>query len=249
MRALCYTVCLFLSVWTAGYADTILRDNLRQAKPGDFVVVAQSKSYTLFHIYDKGADSLTIEEITVPMVRMRQHVFPSWREWVRQNAPYHTSWILYAVDLSSGQMGRCFSVTKRSWQTLSQEYMFLPTLLNLRLTAVPANEVRKVGFPPIFGKPDLREQWQPRMVIDGEVIPNVSFVAWRTQWPQDNSELSGKAIDLYLPAAGGSFPTYFPYWLQVKGAIGKATVHIIDSGSGLTSPAKIGVGIPQNPQP
>ena len=51
------------------HAEIYLRDNLKKAKKGDYIVTTQSKNYTLLHIYDKQDSSLSIEEITVPPVR------------------------------------------------------------------------------------------------------------------------------------------------------------------------------------
>lgn len=240
-----YRICLFFCLISATlHADFSLRDNLQRAKPGDFIVASQNKNYTLLHIYAKKNDVLTIEEITVPTARMGNHKFPSWREWVKENAPYNTSWLLYTVTLSNGQMQHCYSVSKKEWVQLSKSESFLPTLMNLRLTPMPTNERRKVGPPPSGGMTDLRPYWQPNMVVDGKTIKGVAFTPWRTHWPQDASELSGKTIDIFLPENNDLYSNYFPYWLQVKGSVGKATVYIIDSGSGLVSPAP---PIPNNP--
>lgn len=204
---------------------------MRQAKVGDFLVAAQNKNFTLLHIYDKQNGFLTIEEITVPLARMKER-YPSWREWVRLGAPHHTSWILYVINLSTGELKEGFSVSQNGWLKFSRSDTFLPTLLNLHLTPVPTQDRRRIGHS------ERHQQWQPKMVVDGKVIPGVAFTAWRTHWPKDDSELSGKIIELYLPEETDKYLGYFPYWLQVRGSLGsKANVRIIDSGSGLISPA------------
>lgn len=48
--------------------------------------------------------------------------------------------------------------------------------------------------------------------------------------------MSNKLIDLYLPKAGSPGLSYFPYWLQIGGAVGKVQVRVIDSGFNLSSP-------------
>lgn len=212
-----------------------LRNNLQKAQKGDFVVTSQHKNYTLLHVYEKTPESLTIEEITIPIAYVPKQF--SWREWVRQGAPNHTSWLLYAISLSTGDILECFSVSHRSWLNLSRSESFLPTLLNLQLTPVPDSQLRRVGPPPAADAIDRRPYWQPQMVVNGNVIPGVKFEAWRTQWPSDDSELSRKFIDIYLPLESEKYPAYFPYWLQVYGAIGKASMRIIDSGTNLVSPA------------
>lgn len=219
-------------------AELLLRDNLKRAQKGDFIVTAQNKAYTVFHIYDRTDSVLTIEEITVPTGRIPQNNF-SWREWVRQGAPCQTNWILYKVLLATGQIQECYSVSKNGWYDMAQADNFLPTLLNLKLTRIPESERKKVGPQPSGGGgPDFRKIWQPKMVLNGVTIPGVKFEAWRTHWPKDTSELSGKTIEVYIPEENEKYPSYFPYWLQIRGTVGAATLRIVDSGSGLVSPAK-----------
>lgn len=212
-----------------------LRNNLQRAQKGDFIVTSQQKNYTLLHIYEKMQDSLTIEEITIPIASIPQQF--SWRDWVSQGAPKHTSWLLYAISLTNGEIRECFSVSHRSWLNLSRNESFLPTLLNLQLTRIPEDQLKRVGPPPAADAVDRRPYWQPQMVVNGRTISGVKFDAWHTQWPSDDSELSRKFIDIYLPADSDKYPAYFPYWLQVHGAIGKASMRIIDSGTNLVSPA------------
>jgi hypothetical protein len=74
-----------------------LRDNLKRAVKGDYIVTAHNKNFTLLHIYDKNDQYITIEEITVPTQRMQGKSL-SWKEWVRQHAPYNTSWINGSIE-------------------------------------------------------------------------------------------------------------------------------------------------------
>lgn len=215
--------------------EMYLRDNLRRAKPGDYIVTAQNKTYTLLHIHSKVGDTLTIEEITVPANRIPQYDF-YWKTWVSQNAPCNTSWVMYAINLQTGEMLEFYSFTKNGWYDLSQADNILSTLLNLKLSYIPPEQRKKVGPPPVDGSRDWRSTWQPRMVVDGEPINGVAFDGWRTHWPKDGSELSGKAIEVYVPHENDKYPSYFPYWLQISGVIGKAKVRIIDSGTEMESP-------------
>jgi hypothetical protein len=211
-----------------------LRDNLKLANPGDYIVTAQGKAYTLLHIHDRIQDRLTIEEITVPMSKINSSHF-SWKEWVANHAPSNTSWIIYSIDLVSGQMVNNFSFTKNTWYKVTESDNFLSTLLNLRLIKVPPNERKKIGG-------STGRWWQPQMVVNGNKIMGVKFDAWRTRWPKDGSDLAGRTIEVYVPEENGNYPSYFPYWLQISGMIGKAKIRIIDSGSHLISPKE---GIPQ----
>lgn len=212
--------------------EMMLRDNLSRAQAGDFLVTAQNKNFTMLIIRSKENDLLNIEEITMPMSRVPKDSF-SWRNWVQKGAPGHTCWVMYSIHLPTGAMEKIFSFTKNEWVTIPQSQNFMSTLLNLRLKRIAAHERKKVGPPPASDTLDRRVYWQPQLVVDGNVIKGVSFDAWRTKWPKDGSELSGKLIEVYVPKENDKYPSYFPYWLQVSGVIGNAKVRIVDSGTGL----------------
>lgn len=186
------------------------------------------------HIYDKTNNLLTIEEIAIPESK-RQSQQMSWKEWVKQNAPGNTSWVMFEINTTNGEMTRYYSFSKNGWFEIPDTDNFLSKLLNLKFMKVPEKTRRLVGPKPISG-PDWRTAWQPSMIIDGEKIQNVHFDAWRTKWSKDGSDLSGKTIEVYLPQENQKYPAYFPYWLQINGIIGKAKIRIIDSGANLKSP-------------
>lgn len=213
--------------------ELILRNNLKQARIGDYIVTSTNKTQTLLHIYSKQGQVLTIEEIAVPENRHYANI--NWKEWVNQGAPGNTSWVRYGIDLQNGQMLNYYSFTKKNWFEIPEADNFLSKLLNLKFTKIPENSRKRIG-PKRRSGPELRPFWQPRMVVEGKTIQGVSFDAWRTKWPQDGSELSGKMIEAYLPSDNQRYPAYFPYWLQICGIIGKAKIRIIDSGSELQSP-------------
>jgi len=213
-----------------------LRDNLKRANKGDYIVTAQNKNYTLFHIYDKEDNKMTIEEITVPMSRFPRNM-GSWKQWISLRAPGNTSWVMYALNLNTAQMLEFYSLSKNAWYDTTKTDNFLTTLLNLRLKEIPWNDRKKVGFPTLPGMTDHRPLWQPRMVVDGQEIQGVFFNAWTTRWPEDGTDLTGKTIEVYVPELNDKYPSYFPYWLQISGMIGKAKIRIIDSGSKMDSPA------------
>jgi hypothetical protein len=229
-------ICLCLAVFTSIGAEEILllRNNLQRARPGDYLVISSNKTETLMHIYEKQNQFLTIEEIAIPESK-RHHSRLSWKEWVQKNAPDHTSWVMYEIDTSNGQMTRYYSFTKKGWFEIPDSDNFLSKLLNLRLGKVPEKERKLVGPKPISG-PDWRPMWQPSLTIEGKKLQGVRFDAWRTRWPKDGSDLSGRIIEVFLPQDNQQYPSYFPYWLQINGTIGKAKIRIIDSGSQLKSP-------------
>lgn len=212
--------------------DLSLKNNLRQARAGDYLAISAGKTQTLMHIQDKKENILTVEEIAVPEGKRPSSM--TWKEWVARGAPCNTSHVMYDLDLQTGQMLRYYSFTKNNWFTISEADNFLSKLLNLQFTKIAESTRKRVGAKLGSG-PELRPIWQPRMIVEGTTIPNVSFDAWRTKWPHDGSELSGKTIEVYLPKDSERYPAYFPYWLQINGGIGKAKIRIIDSGSGMKS--------------
>lgn len=228
-----------LFIWMTGAMaplqaqELFLRDNLQRAQPGDFIVISSNKTQTLMHIYAKQNQVLTIEEIAVPESKRSSDL--GWKEWVRQGAPGNTSWVMFDIDLRTGQMLRYYSFTKKNWFEIPEADNLLSKLLNLKFFKIPDDVRKRVGPKPTSG-PDLRPLWQPRMMVEGKPIQGVPFDAWRTKWPRDGSDLSGKTIEVYLPRDSQRYPAYFPYWLQINGVIGKAKIRIIDSGSRLQSP-------------
>ena len=72
---------------------------------------------------------------------------------------------------------------------------FLSVLLNLQLTKIPRDHMKKVG-PATMRGPDMRRPWQPKIFVNGQQIQGVAFAAWKTQWPQDGSELRQNDIEV-----------------------------------------------------
>lgn len=214
-----------------------LKNNLKKAEKGDYLVIAQGRNYTLFHVFDKQKEHLAIEEITIPTSLARETI-TSWKFWLASNAPQNTSWLMYEIDLNIGKLQRAYSFTKNCWLTFGEADHFFQTLLQLRLYPIPLHERRKIGPNPRGNTLDQRPYWQPKMVVDGVPIEGVFFDAYYTYWPLDGGPLSGKKIEIYLPQDSEQFPAYFPYWLQVKGVLGPAKVRIVDSGKNARSPKK-----------
>ena len=216
--------------------ELFLKENLRRAKSGDYLVTLQNKNYTVLLIRSNDSSQMSIEEITIPMARIPnksgQALF-SWKQWIEKGAPKNTGWLMYKIGFPEGTIQQAYSYTKNEWVAISQTQNFLSTLLNLKLQRIPQAERRKVGpkHPSETATSDSRRVWEPRMIVEGKTIPGVAFNGWRARWPKDGSELSGKVIEVYLPRDEGNYPSYFPYWLQIIGMTGKAKVRIIDSGT------------------
>lgn len=217
--------------------ENLIQNQLKKGRKGDFIVIAQGKSLTLFHIFDKADQSVFLEEITIPALRAEFSV-QNWKEWVSRGAPNNTSWILYELDLSRGEIKRYYSFTKRSYFTIPEGDNFLFTLLHLDLQEIPFEQRKKVGLSPRGNEPDRRKLWTPTMIFEGQEIKNVAFKAYVARWPLDGGPLANKWIEIYLPEDSDTYPSYFPYWLQVKGVIGPSKVRVIDSGQQLVSPQK-----------
>lgn len=227
---------IILSVWcSTAFGGIYLKDNLQKAERGDFIVTSQNKTYTILHVYEKDKNKLTLEEVSLPAQRAKA-IGGSWRTWIQSGAPGHTSWMMYTINLLNGSVEKCFSFSKNRWCDPSATENFLGKLLNLHLKLVPLKERKRVGILTTSPAFDRRRLWQPKLIVDGMIIPGISFNAWRTRWPNDSSPLSGKKIEVYVPAENTPYPTYFPYWLQIYGGIGKAQLRVIDSGKGLISP-------------
>jgi len=232
-----YLLCLFLlsNSSTEAQERLCLLENLQKANSGDFIVTSQNKCFSLLHVFNKTNTTIAIEEICIPSSKVSSSNF-SWRDWMAQGAPKNTSWVTYTIDLSSGQLLESFALTKRGWQPIARQDSFFYTLLNLQLEKIPYEQRKRVGslIPTSHANKRL---WQPTIVMDGNKIEGINFDGWKTFWPKDGSELSGKAIEAYTPVASSGYATYFPYWLQVSGSVICAKIRIIDSGKQLLSPA------------
>lgn len=212
--------------------ELYLIENLRKAQKGDYIVTYSNKNYTLLNIHHKTPEHAFIEEITIPSSKMENtHYQNNWKEWVYNGAPKHTAWVMYQIDLNSGRMLNMFSFTKNGWLTGAEEDNFLSSLLSIKFEKIPTSRRKKVG--------NSNALWQPQMIFEGQIIEGVHFDAWHAKWPKDRTELSGKAIDIYIPQEGSWGLPYFPYWLQITGLLGKAQLRIVDSGKNLVSPKYI----------
>lgn len=231
-------ILFFLTFGLFGQESSLfLKERFRSAQTGAYIVFEQNKMYTLLNIYDKTNSSLVIEEVSAPTNRLPKNI--SFRQWFEEGAQGSTSWIMSQIDLESGQILQSYSFTRKGWLDVSNVSSFLTTLLNLRFVKISDEERKKIGPPPRYGQLDQRRLWNPRLVLDGKIIPQVPFSAWKARWPNDNTELSRKKIEIYLPELGNDdlpYPSYFPYWIEVEGKLGCAQVRVIDSGFNVISP-------------
>lgn len=219
-----------------GDGHPILRENMARAIPGDYIVTNQGKMFTVLYIRDKMPNGLILEEISAPKERIPKANF-GWRSWIENDAPGNTSWVMYKLNTGNGEIEASFSYTKNCWFKIRDNENFLSTLMNTNFHLIPYKERKRVG--PRGCNPsgkEARDLWNPKMIVNGRVIENVSFHAWKSRWPNDGSDLAGKAIEIYIPEKSDKYPSYFPYWLQISGIVGNAKIRIVESGSDLRSP-------------
>lgn len=240
MRKLFFS-CLFL--WTSAFSSEIcLKEKLSEATPGSYVVIEQNKTFTFLHIYARESQTLLLEEVSIPAARFASFVksgrTTGWKQWFESGALGNTCWIMSQINLETGNIEETFSFTHQGWVDRSDSNPFMTILLNLTFHEIPVSQRRRIGTPPGFHKADQRPVWNPRLIVSGQAITNAPFIAYKTRWPSDGSELARKTIEIYLPNAEANqwYPVYFPYWLEVEGKIGNAKIRVIDSGLNAISP-------------
>jgi hypothetical protein len=227
---------LLLICAVASASEMRLKEKLALSSPGSFLVLEQNRTFTFLHIFERSEKNIIIEEVSISAASFSKNPM-NWKEWFEAGAPGHTSWIMSQINLETALFEEAFSFTHRGWIDLSASNSFLTTLLNLPFQEVPENERRRIGLPPGHNKIDTRPLWHPRFIVNGKIIEETSFAAYKTRWPADGTELSHKIIEIYLPMHENlNFPTYFPYWLEVEGKIGSAKIRVVDSGIAARSP-------------
>lgn len=206
-----------------------LKQDIPTAKPGDFIVYAYKQSLVLVRIAENSGPLLVVEEISAPV----STVSGNWQEWLSKEAPGHSSWTISRINVASGKLVSIFSVDERTFLDSNPAFQFLPTLFTLDARPIDPSDQKRIGPQPLPGEKDFRQLWRPKIMFEGKQI-SPPIQPYRVLWPNDDSELSGKPIDIYLVREGGL--TYLPYWIEVAGALGKAKISAIDSGKNLSSP-------------
>jgi hypothetical protein len=213
-------------------SDILLKERLTRAKSGDYIVAESNKMITVLIVRTLTPKSLILEEITAPAKHLKERP-ASWPEWVKAKAPGHSSWSMVEIDLGSGEIIECYSFSRASWVQLATSESLFATLIQLPLKSIQSGERRRIGPPPGSGESDFRQIWQPPLVFEGKTFPKAIFDAFETQWPQDNTDLAGKAVTLYFDSEI-RFP--LPYWIQVETSHAIGHFRAIDSGRNLHSP-------------
>lgn len=214
-----------------------LIERMQATQVGDYIVTAMDNNYTVLIIRSNipSDHRLSFEEISVPASRIALNTptWRGWRQWIEAGAQGNTSWLVYTIDTARGETVQLYSCNQQRALPITSTNQFLSKLLHLSFERLPKKDTKRIGPPPPQGSNDSRRHWSPQMIYEGKVISNVAFQAWKTRWPNDGGELSGKVITVYTPKISNDYPAYFPYWLEVQGLVGKAKIRIVDSGRGL----------------
>lgn len=218
---------LFFILITSSVFSMTLKDRLLKAEKGDFIVTLQNNIYSLLLIQDINKSSIRIAEISLPKDKK---TLP-WRTWVLQDAPGNLAWNIYEIDLEKNKLIKCYSISRACYLGVSDQDNFLTRLLTLPLSPLSEEKRKKIGPAPLNEDKDHRAIWNPPMIVDG-MAKKTDFIVFQTFWPKDDSDLSGKILDLYFDK-NGAFP--FPFWIQVTTGPIDIMLKIIDSGKSLVS--------------
>lgn len=211
-------------------APLYLKDNLKLAQSGDYVVSKQEKNLTLFHVIENTPQKLLIEEITIPEKSIKAN--HDWKKWVQGGVIGQTCYVRYQLDPKTGNITDYYFLTNEGWKQASTENHLFSQLLNLPFTPQSEHLRKKRGS---ISARNPNPYWQPKLVFEGKIIEGENLSPWQTQWPQDGSELAGKTLLIYITDKNSRYPSYFPYWIEAKGKVTRASMHLIDSGKELSS--------------
>jgi hypothetical protein len=202
---------------------------------GSFVVTEHQKTVSFLRIYACQDSLLFLEEINIPAHTLGNNPV-DWDQWLTNKAPHHTSWLLYQIDLNQCTITDCYSFSRNSYISLHHQQSFLTTLMTLPLQTVPLKDRKKIGVASSHEDLDTRKIWNPPKILEGKRYIHPRFEMMHAKWPKDDSELSGKLIDLYFDQDQPLFP--FPYWIEVGDGHNVFKIRVIDSGCSLAFPFK-----------
>jgi hypothetical protein len=209
-------------------AELFLKEKLAEARSGDYFVLLQNKTYTILHVRQKSGSTLSLDEIALP-VGLQKEKRPQWSQWLQSQAPGHSHWLIYDIDLQSASISKAYSKTKGHAVQIEAYESFLATLIRLSFKPVPLEERRKIGQKS--DAPDRRTLWHPPLIAHGQKVEKALFSAWKASWPEDNTPLSGKKVEIYLAETKGAYPAYFPFWISISKSLGQGIIRLVDCGN------------------
>jgi hypothetical protein len=210
-----------------------LKKKFETARPGDFIVTHVSHHYSLLLVRAIDPSLLCLEEITVPEGQVDASKI-NWSKWVQTQAPGHTSWVLYRIDLTENKLKDSYCFSKKQWLFHEESENLFSKMISLPLLKTPLEQRRRIGPPPLAGEVDQRALWIPPLIINGKKISKAPFDVWQAKWPNDASPLSGCIVDLYFHSSPSASP--FPFWIEVQSTHYSLKIRGVNSGSGLVSP-------------
>ena len=200
------------------------KDKLLEGSGNDYIIYDQKKTYTAYVIRDITDAQLIIEEISIPShLKSKKE---EWKEWLEKGAPGNTSSLMYSIDLKDHTLLEGYSFTKGCYITSQREKPLIAQMLSLELQMIPEQNRRRMGAKPSQATLADRSLWNPPLFIEGKkesyaaaankTISN-EIVAYESVWKKDDTELSGKRIELYFHQKNP-----FPHWIEVSdGGLGK----------------------------
>lgn len=222
-------LCLIIILTISSLNAFSLKENLIKGKVGDYVVTEQGGTLSVLLIRSLTSNYLILEEIDAPALQwdLKQG---TWKDWISQDAPGHTAWMTYLINLKTNELEECYSHSQGVWLPAKDPHHFLPRLLTLSLQKTPLSNRKKIGPPPSAGEDDRRSIWNPSVIIEGKKIDKPSITAWTTKWPTDGSLISECEIELYFATLT------FPVWIEVKSPHYKVSLRAVDAGHTMLSP-------------
>jgi hypothetical protein len=225
-------IVLIISILLTTFLNAFsLKDKLVKGNPGDYVVTEQMGTYTILVIRSISDHHILLEEIDAPKLNL-DPAPSSWKEWISNEAPGHTAWVSYLIDLEKNKLLESYSHSRSAWLYAEDPNNFLSRLMTLSLEKTPADKRKRIGPPPNDDE-DHRALWLPSVIFEGKKMEKTSITSWTTKWPSDNSIIAGCEIELYFSGFA------FPYWIEIKSPHYKAAIRSIDSGREMQSPKAV----------
>ena len=224
---------LLILVSFAEAQETTFKDFLKKGNKGDYIAIEYKKMYSVLSIFEIFEDRIILEEISIPKNKFNKK--ESFKDWVQNGAKKNSSWMLYEINFKNAKINDAFSITRNAWINFSNNENVLTKLIDLPLKKLTSSERKKIGPRPMRGEKDRRSNWNPTKYFDSKKIKKTNFAAYRTIWPNDDSDLASKIFDLYFDITN-SFP--LPYWIEINNGNISLMIKTIDSGNNINSLCK-----------
>ncbi len=201
----------FLISFTPFCVETsILTEKLSKGKYGDYVVYQVDKWIHCLHVLEVQKNILKFEEITIPVSKKPML---TWKNWKNQNAPGHTAWNVYTLDIEKGKIISAYDAITLHHFPTDDLSSFIVDLMRSTLNPTPMIDRKKIGPEPLEGL-DTRSLWNPPCYFFGKKVKKPEYDVYSARWKNDDTPLTGKIVDAYFLHEEPSFP--FPVWIQIR---------------------------------